>query len=115
MTQEPNEQNNQTPMEPQPEKLVIDTSTNFQLHAAYLAYSDVFDQASDEAKRELNQNLLDLQESKISYETFYMNISRFRHLDQPTERRGRFTVATQRKKDWRMKTQRQERIRRHKK
>jgi len=115
MTQEPNEQNNPTPSETQTEKLLIDTSTNFQLHAAYLVYSETFDRATEEAKKELNQNLQDLQENKISYETFYGNISRFRHLDQPMERRGKFTVATQRKKDWRMKTQRSERIKRHKK
>jgi len=114
MTEEPNEPDqNQPPVE----KLLIDDSANFQFHAAYMVYSESFDHVSDEAaKEELNQNLEDLQSNKISYETFYVNISRFRKLDQPMSRQGgRLTVATQRKKDWRMKTQRQERIKRHKK
>lgn len=115
MTQEPNEQNNQPPQAPITEKLLIDNPQNFQFHAAYLVYSETFDKAGEDAKKELNQNLSDLQSGKIGYETFYMNISRFRHLDQPMDRRSRFTVATQRKKDWRKKEQRSERIKRHKK
>jgi hypothetical protein len=115
MSQEPNEQNNSNPVAPQIEKLLIDDPSSFQFHAAYLVYSEAFDRASDEAKKELNQNLEDLKSNKINYESFYMNISRFRHLDQPVQRQGKFTVATQRKKDWRMKTQRSERIKRHKK
>jgi hypothetical protein len=115
MTQEPNEQNNPIPAAPQIEKLLIDDPSNFQFHAAYLVYSETFDRASEDAKKELNQNLEDIKSNKINYESFYMNISRFRHLDQPMQRQGKFTVATQRKKDWRMKTQRSERIKRHKK
>ena len=114
MTEQPNEANpNPTPIE----KLLIDNPQSFQFHAAYMVYSDAFDHVNDdEAKEELNQNLEDLQSNKIDCETFYLNISRFRRLDQPAPRQGgRLTVATQRKKDWRMKTQRQERIKRHKK
>jgi hypothetical protein len=115
MTEEPNIQNNPNPSEPQTEKLLIDNPASFQFHAAYMVYEEAFAHAGEDSKKELNQNLQDLYESKIDYQTFYGNISRFRHLDQPTERRGKFTVATQRKKDWRMKTQRSERIKRHKK
>ena len=115
MTQQPNEQNNNTQPTPTPqiEKLLIDDPTHFQFHAAYLVYSDTFDVATDaQAKTELNQNLEDLQANKIDYETFYVNISHFRKLDVP--RQERFSMQTQRKKDWRKKTQRQERIKRHK-
>jgi predicted aldo/keto reductase-like oxidoreductase len=115
MTEQPNEQNNPNSSAPQTEKLLTDDSSNFQFHAAYLVYSETFDHASEDAKKELNQNLEDLKSTKIDYETFYINISRYRKLDQPMQRGGKFTVATQRKKDWRMKTQRQERIKRHKK
>ncbi len=117
MTEEPNQENNPnpTPQAPPVEKLLIDDSSNFQFHAAYSVYSEAFDKAGEDAKRELNQNLEDLHSNKIGFETFYVNISRFRHLDQPMQRGGKFTVATQRKKDWRMKTQRSERIKRHKK
>jgi len=110
MTEQPNEQNNP----PQIEKLLIDDFSNFQFHAAYLVYEEAFDKASDvEAKEVLNQNIQDLKENKISAETFYGNVSRYRKLDAP--RQERFSMQTQRKKDWRKKTQRQERIKRHKK
>jgi hypothetical protein len=46
-------------------------------------------------------------------QTFYGNVSRFRKLDVP--RQERFSMQTQRKKDWRKKEQRQDRIKRHKK
>jgi hypothetical protein len=114
MTQQPNEQNNNNESAPQIEKLLIDNPSNFQFHAAYLVYSDAFDTVNEaEAKKELNQNIQDLQANKIDNETFYQNISRYRKLDSP--RQERFSMQTQRKKDWRKKTQRQERIKRHKK
>ena len=114
MTQQPNEQNNNNELTPQIEKLLIDDSSNFQFHAAYLVYSDTFDAVTDaQAKQELNKNVEDLKSTKIDYETFYMNISHYRKLDVP--RQERFSMQTQRKKDWRKKTQRQERIKRHKK
>jgi hypothetical protein len=110
MTEQPNEQNSQ----PQIEKLLIDDLSNFQFHAAYLVYEESFSKASDmEAKEELNQNIQDLKNGKISAETFYGNVSRYRKLDAP--RQERFSMQTQRKKDWRKKTQRQDRIKRHKK
>jgi hypothetical protein len=112
MTEEPNEP---TSNEPQTEKLLIDDPSNFQFHAAYLVYSEAFDHADEEAKEELNQNLEDLKSSKIDLETFYVNISRYRKVEQMPRQGGKFTVTTQRKKDWRKKTQRQERIKRHKK
>ena len=116
MTEQPNsEPNSDNESAPQIEKLLIDDPSSFQFHAAYLVYSDTFDLANEDAKKELNQNLEDLKENKIDAQTFYVNISRFRKLDQPMGRPGKFTVATQRKKDWRMKTQRSERIKRHKK
>ena len=112
MTEQPNESN---PNQPQIEKLLIDDSSSFQFHAAYLVYSEAFDHAGEEARMELNQNLEDLKSSKIDLETFYVNISRYRKVEQMPRQGGKFTVTTQRKKDWRMKTQRQERIKRHKK
>jgi hypothetical protein len=112
MTEQPNESN---PNQLQTEKLLIDNPSNFQFHAAYVVYSETFDHANEEGKRDLNQNLEDLQSNKIDCETFYVNISRYRKLEPMSRQGGKFTVATQRKKDWRMKTQRQERIKRHKK
>ncbi len=109
MTEQPNETN-----QPQIEKLLIDDTSSFQFHAAYLVYAEAFDKVSDpQAKQELNQNIQDLKDGKITVESFYMNISRYRKVDVP--RHERFSMQTQRKKDWRRKEQRQDRIKRHKK
>jgi hypothetical protein len=109
----------QPPNPPQaapPIKLQVDDPSNFPFHAAYLVYSDLFDHAgSDDTKRELNLDIEDLKNNKVSLETFYMNVARYRGDSIPERRRDRFTVQTQRKKDWRMKSQKQDRIRRHKK
>jgi hypothetical protein len=109
MTEQPNEKNQTVP-----EKLLIDDPLNFQFHAAYSVYEETFDKTSDaETKEELNQFILDLKDNKTSYETFYRDVAPFRKIDVP--RQERFTMQTQRKKDWRKKTQRQDRIKRHKK
>ncbi len=106
MTEQPNPN--------QPQKLLIDNPTNFQFHAAYLVYEEAFDKAHDEqAKAELNQNLQNLNNNLIDAQTFYVNVSRFRKVDVP--RQERYSLQTQRKKDWRKKEQRQDRIKRHKK
>jgi hypothetical protein len=113
MTEQPNEPN-RNQVSPQTEKLLIDDPTNFQFHAAYLVYSETFDKTTDpSAKDELNRLIEDLKENKMDYEVFYQDIAHLRKLPMP--RQERFTMQTQRKKDWRMKTQRQERIKRHKK
>jgi hypothetical protein len=110
MTEEPNK--NETPP---PEKLLLDDQTNFPFHAAYIVYSDCFDTVtSNEAKAELNRNIEALKQNMIDCETFYRNIAHHRKL-APTPHQERFSIETQRKRDWRMKTQRQERIKRHKK
>ena len=110
MTEEPNK--NEVP---HPEKLLIDEPTNFPFHAAYIVYSELFDSATEaEAKADLNKNIEALKENKIDCETFYRNIAHYRKMS-PIPRQERFLLQTQRKRDWRVKTQRQERIRRHKK
>jgi hypothetical protein len=109
------EQPSNTP-EPSAEKLQIDDPQNFQFHAAYLVYADLFDAVNGEnAKRDLNSNIEDLKDNRISPEAFYRNVARYRGDSVPERRHDRFTVQTQRKKDWRMKSQKQDRIRRHKK
>ncbi len=97
------------------EKLQLDDQTNFQFHAAYLVYSDLFDHASTvEAKNELNSNIEALKLGQIDCEIFYRNIAPHRKM-APVPRLDKFSVQTQRKRDWREKEQRSERIRRHKK
>jgi hypothetical protein len=113
MTQEPSNQTD--PKSPvKAEKLLIDDTSNFQFHAAYMVYSEAFDATDDGGREELNRNIQDLQQNRIDSQTFYQNIGRYRKLG-PMPRQERFSMQTQRKKDWRMQTQRQERIRRHKK
>jgi hypothetical protein len=116
MTEQPDKQPEQpvsTPA-PAPQKLLIDDNCNFQFHAAYLVYSDIFDHAtSDDIKREMNQHIEALKKNEVDFETFYRNVAHHRKLDTP--RQERFSLQTQRKKDWRIKEQRSDRIRRHKK
>jgi hypothetical protein len=110
MTEEPNNQE-----QPTPEKLLFDEPTNFQFHTAYLVYSDLFDKAkTEQVKRELNNHINALKQNHIDLETFYRNIAHHRRMDA-NPHQERFSLQTQRKRDWRKKEQRQERIRRHKK
>jgi len=110
MTEEPNK--NETPT---PEKLLIDEPTNFPFHAAYGVYSGLFDNATEtEAKLDLNRNIEALKENRIDCETFYRNIAHHRKMS-PSQYHDRFSLQTQRKRDWRKKAQRQDRIKRHKK
>ncbi len=99
-----------------PEKLLIDNPSNFQFHAAYLAYSNTYDQTiNPETKRQLNQNIIALQQNQIDYPTFYRNIDRYRIEDGSQHNYGRSLIKTQKKREWRRKTQRHERIERHRK
>jgi hypothetical protein len=110
MTEEPDKQETTPPV-----KLLFDNPSNFQFHAAYLVYTELFDAIHDDnAKNELNTNIEALKNNQIDVETFYGNIAHYRKLG-PTPRQGMYSVQTQRKKDWRVKEQRQDRIRRHKK
>ncbi len=109
MTEQPNDQN-----PPQVDKLLIDDLSNFQYHAAYMVYSETFDKTKNvNSKTELNKVIQDLRDNQIDFETFYLKIAPLRNLEVP--RHERFQMQTQRKRDWRRQSQRQERIKRHKK
>jgi hypothetical protein len=99
------------------EKLLVDNSSSFQFHAAYLTYSDAFDKITDvEARKKLNENIVALQQNQIDYTTFYRNISQYRADNvSPPAPYSRTLIKTQRKRDWRRQTQKHERIQRHKK
>jgi hypothetical protein len=100
----------------QPEKLLIDNPSSFQFHAAYLTYSAIYDKATDpETKKQLNQNIVALSQNQIDYATFYAKIDQFRGEDVAQHRYGRAFIKTQKKREWRRKTQKHERIERHKK
>lgn len=99
-----------------PEKLLIDDPLNFQFHAAYLTYSKTYDKATNsETRKQLNENIRALQQNQVDYLTFYKNINQYRIEDGSQYNRGQAFIKTQRKREWRRKTQRHERIERHKK
>jgi hypothetical protein len=99
-----------------PEKLLIDKPSDFQFHAAYLAYSDTYDKTSNpETKNQLNQNITALQQNQIDYHTFYRNINQFRAEASSNNRYGRAQIKTQKKREWRRKAQKRERNKRHRK
>lgn len=99
---------------PLPEKLLVDDPMNFPFHAAYVVYSDCFDAANDiEVKAELNRNIEALKQNEIDCETFYRKIAHYRKMGPALQER--FSLQTQRKRDWRKKSQRADRIKRHKK
>ena len=98
-----------------PEKLLIDNPSNFQFHAAYLTYSNTYDKTTDpENRKQLNQNISALQQNQIDYSTFYRNISQYRTEDGSQHTYGRTLIKTQKKREWRRKSQKHERIERHK-
>jgi hypothetical protein len=97
-------------------KLLIDNPLDFQFHAAYLNYSDAYDQAADpEAKKQLNESISALHQNQIDYSTFYERIAKFRGEDISGRMYSRTPIKTQNKREWRRKTQKHERIERHKK
>jgi hypothetical protein len=99
-----------------PEKLMIDNPSDFQFHVAYLAYSSAYDNTtSPETKRQLNQNIGALQKNQIDCPTFYRNINQYRTEDSSQHNYGRTLIKTQKKREWRRKTQKHERIKRHRK
>jgi hypothetical protein len=98
------------------EKLQIDDLSNFQFHAAYLTYSESYDRtANAESRKKLNECILALQQGQVDYSAFYRNISQFRSEDSFQHNYTRAIIKTQRKREWRRKTQKHERIERHKK
>jgi len=99
-----------------PEKLLIDNLSDFRFHAAYLTYSDTYDKtANPETKKQLNQNITALQQNQIDYPTFYKNIDQYRTGEGSQYSYNRTLIKTQKKREWRIKTQKRERNKRHKK
>jgi hypothetical protein len=99
-----------------PEKVLIDNLSDFRFHAAYLTYSDIYDKiANPETKKQLNQNIMALQQNQIDYPTFYKNIDQYRIGEGSQYSYGRTFIKTQKKREWRRKTQKRERNERHKK
>jgi len=97
------------------EKLLIDRPSDFKFHAAYLAYSELWDKAtSAEVKTQLNQVVNALSKDEIDYETFYRSINQYRPESyvKPSAYTSK-SIATQRKRDWREREARKARNERH--
>ena len=98
-----------------PKKLLIDKPSDFQFHAAFLAYSEAFENAKDpEIREKLNHNITALQKNQIDYQTFYGALSQYREVST-RHRNSRVHIKTQRKREWRRNTQRRERNKRYRK
>jgi hypothetical protein len=96
----------------QPEKIMIDTSSDFNLYAAYLAYSKAWTDNTDESIRhELNNIMHSLKGNEVSYPTFYLKIDQYRNTEQQT-RRPLFNAK--KKRAWRKSEAKKTRISRHK-
>jgi hypothetical protein len=97
-----------------PEKLLIDNLSDFRFHAAYLTYSDTYDKTTNpETKKQLNQNIMALQQNQIDYPTFYRNIDQYRTGEGSQYGHGRTFIKTQKKREWRRNAQKRERNKRH--
>lgn len=99
----------------EPKKLFIDNPSDFRFHAAYLAYSQTWDKIeSPQTRNELNDILQCLCEEEMSYSSFYRTLDEYRRRGSKHYEFSRQRIETQRKRDWRMKRNRQERNSRHK-
>ncbi|MEM1606812.1 MAG: hypothetical protein QW341_02340 [Candidatus Bathyarchaeia archaeon] len=97
-----------------PKKITINDLTDFRLHAAYLAYSEAYDKSTDpEVKKYLNQNMMDLQQNMIDYQTFYRNVNKYRQIDS-SQHQLKMSIRTQSKSEWRHQMRKIEREKRHK-
>jgi hypothetical protein len=96
------------------QKLLLDKPLDFKFHAAYVAYSEAWDNnPSEEARAELNEIIPSLKREEMSYDAFYNRLEAYRK--DKSARRSRVAFKTQSKKDWRRsehKKQREARYRR---
>ena len=96
-------------------KLLIDKPSDFKFHAAYIAYSGLWDKMeSSNTKKELNNIITSLSKDELSYSKFYRALDDYRRLGSRRFEFKRDRIETQRKRDWRQKQTRSQRNQRHK-
>ena len=95
-------------------KLLIDDSSDFGFHAAYLTYEKAWAENVDKDVRlKLNKIILSLAENKGDYSAFYQEISKYRNNTSTNySHRGRFKA--QKKRAWRRSLAKKTNISRHK-
>ncbi len=107
-TEEPKPQSN----EEEVAKIMVDRSSDFRFHAAYLAYSEMWDKtASQEVKTKLNEIMSSLSNKEINYSSFYNRLGNIGSIVSKYYARKR--IKTQRKREWRKKRARDARNARH--
>jgi hypothetical protein len=97
-------------------KLMVDRSSDFRFHAAYLAYSQAWDKTStQEAKTKLNEIISSLSKEEMDYKSFYEKMSQYTEGGSGYKHYAytRSIIETQRKKDWRKREERATRNARH--
>jgi hypothetical protein len=95
-------------------KLDIDRPLNFKYHAAYLAYSQTWDEnSSEEARNKLNDVMASLTDEEDSYSNFYSDLSQFRK--ESNDFSGRSRIRTRSKREWRKSEANAERLSRYRK
>ena len=96
----------------QPEKILIDDSSDFNLYAAYLAYSKAWADNPDETIRlALNNIMHSLKGNEVSYPAFYRKIDQYRNTEQKVKRTW---FKAKKKRAWRKSEAKKTRISRHK-
>jgi hypothetical protein len=114
MTEETNSQNEDPPTK-EVTKLLIDNPSDFKFHAAYLAYSETWDNIdSSNIRNELNDIIEALSDGEMGYSSFYKSLDEYRRRGSKHYEFSRQRIETQRKRDWRMKRNKQQRNSRHK-
>ena len=114
MTEETKNHNEQHPTK-EVSKLSIDNQSDFKFHAAYLAYSETWDNIdSSDIRNELNDIIETLSKGEMDYTHFYKSLDEYRRRGSKHYEFSRQRIETQRKRDWRMKRNRQQRNSRHK-
>ncbi|MFQ6053897.1 MAG: hypothetical protein ACE5OO_06710 [Candidatus Bathyarchaeia archaeon] len=93
--------------------MTFDDVKDFKFTAAYEAYSKLFDEASTDERRALNDIISQLFEKEISYPSFYREISQFRN-DMGGAKYRRTRIEGQRKRAYRREQQKKDRLKRHK-
>jgi hypothetical protein len=100
------------------QKLLMDNPSDFKFHAAYMLYSQAWDNTSSEEDRnELNEVITLLSKGEIDYQGFYekMHRHRTRLNHSGYHAGGRTRIETQRKRDWRKKEAKNLRNKRYRK
>jgi len=94
-------------------KLQMDSQSDFKFYAAYMAYSETWDDnRSEEARVRLNELIASLRAGRASYEEFYSDLSQFRR--QPSSLH-RDRIQSRSKRDYRRSEKRSARDSRYRK